>query len=65
MNLMKKARKKKTAKQAKLKAIVMKTTFNTTSTVNVCTVFDVKDKTNVCIRLLHNKMNLKKTCQDT
>ena len=62
---MKKARKKKTAKQAKLKAIVMKTTFNTTSTVNVCTVFDVKDKTNVCIRLLHNKMNLKKTCQDT
>ena len=62
---MKKTRKKKTAKQAKLEAIIMKTTFNTTSTVNVCTVFDVKDKTNVCIRLLHNKMNLRKTCQDT
>ncbi len=43
----------------------MKTTFNTTFTVNVCTVFDVKDKTNVCIKLLHNKMNLEKTCQDT
>ncbi len=65
MNLMKKTRKKKTAKQAKFEAIVMKTTFNITSTVNVCTVFDVKDKTNVCIKLLHNKMNLKKTCQDT
>ncbi len=62
---MKKMRKKKTAKQAKLEAIVMKTTFNTTSTVDVCTVFDVKDKTNVCIKLLHNKMNLKKTCQNT
>ncbi len=57
---MKKTRKKKTAKQAKLKAIVMKMTFNTTSTVDVCTMFDVKDKTNVCIKLLHNKMNLKK-----
>ncbi len=65
MKKMKKMRKKKTAKQAKLEAIVMKTTFNTTSTVDVCTVFDVKDKTNVCIKLLHNKMNLKKTCQNT
>ena len=62
---MKKTRKKKTAKQAKLKAIVMKMTFNTTSTVDVCTMFDVKDKTNVCIKLLHNKMNLGKICQDT
>ncbi len=62
---MKKAREKKTVKRAKLEAIVMKTTFNTTSTVDVCTVFDVKEKTNVCIRLLHNKMNLGKTCQDT
>ncbi len=62
---MKKMRKKKTAKRAKLKAIIMKTTFNTTSTVDVCTVFDVKDKTNVCIKLLYNKMNLEKTCQDT
>jgi hypothetical protein len=60
MNLMKKTREKKTAKRAKLEAIVMKTTFNTTSTVDVCTVFDVKDKTNVCIKLLHNKMNLEK-----
>ena len=58
-------RKKKTAKRAKLEAIVIKTMFNTTSTVDVCTIFDVKDKTNVCIKLLHNKMNLKKTCQDT
>jgi len=65
MNLMKKTRKKKIAKRAKLEAIVMKMTFNTTSTVDVCTVFDVKDKTNVCIKLLHNKMNLEKTCQDT
>jgi len=62
---MKKTREKKTAKRAKFKAIVMKTTFNTTFTVDVCTVFDVKDKTNVCIKLLHNKMNLEKTCQDT
>ncbi len=62
---MKKTRKKKTAKQAKLEAIVIKTTFNTTFTVDVYTVFDVKNKTNVCIKLLHNKMNLRKTCQDT
>ncbi len=62
---MKKTRKKKTAKRTKLEAIIMKMTFNITSTVDVCTVFDVKDKTNVCIKLLHNKMNLKKTCQDT
>ena len=65
MNLMKKTRKKKTAKRTKLEAIIMKITFNTTSTVDVYIVFDVKDKTNVCIKLLHNKMNLKKTCQDT
>jgi len=65
MNLMKKMRKKKTAKRAKLETIVMKMMFNTTSTVDVCTVFDVKNKTNVCIKLLHNKMNLRKTCQDT
>ena len=65
MNLMKKTRKKKIVKQAKLEAIVMKMTFNTTFTVDVCTMFDVKDKTNVCIKLLHNKMNLKKICQDT
>ncbi len=58
-------RKKKTAKRAKLETIVMKMMFNTTSTVDVCTVFDVKNKTNVCIKLLHNKMNLRKTCQDT
>ena len=62
---MKKMRKNKTAKRTKLKAIVMKMMFNTTSTVDVCTVFDVKDKTNVCIKLLHNKINLEKTCQDT
>ena len=62
---MKKIRKKKTAKRAKLKAIVMKMIFNTTFTVDVYTVFDVKDKTNICIKLLHNKMNLRKTCQDT
>ncbi len=65
MNLMKKMRKKKIAKRAKLEAIIMKMTFNITFTVDICTVFDVKDKTNVCIKLLHNKMNLKKTCQDT
>ncbi len=58
-------REKKIAKRVKLEAIVMKMTFNTTSTVDVCTVFDVKNKINVCIKLLHNKMNLKKTCQDT
>ncbi len=62
---MKKTRKKKIVKQAKLEAIVIKMTFNTTSTVDLYTMFDVKDKTNVCIKLLHNKMNLGKTCQDT
>ncbi len=62
---MKKTREKKAAKRAKLESIVIKMMFNTTSTVDVCTVFDVKDKTNVCIKLLHNKMNLRKTCQDT
>ncbi len=62
---MKKTREKKTAKRTKLEAIIMKMMFNITSTVDVCTMFDVKDKTNVCIKLLHNKMNLKKTCQDT
>ncbi len=60
MNLIKKMRKKKIAKRAKLEAIIMKMTFNITFTIDVCTVFDVKDKTNVCIKLLHNKMNLKK-----
>ncbi len=59
---MKKTRKKKTVKRAKLEAIIMKMTFNTTSTVDVYTVFDVKNKTNVCIKLLHNKINLGKTC---
>ncbi len=58
-------RKKKIAKQVKLKAIIMKMIFNTTSNVDVYTVFDVKDKINVCIKLLHNKMNLEKTCQNT
>jgi len=62
---MKKMRKKKIAKQVKLKAIIMKMIFNTTSNVDVYTVFDVKDKINVCIKLLHNKMNLEKTCQNT
>ncbi len=52
-------RKKKIVKQVNLEAIIMKTTFNTTSTVNIYTVFDVKDKTNVWIKLLHHKMNLK------
>ncbi len=59
---MKKTRKKKTVKRAKLEAIIMKMTFNTTSTVDVYTVFDVKNKTNVCIKLLQNKINLGKTC---
>ena len=58
-------RKKKIIKRMKLEVIVMKTTFNTTSTVDVCTLFDVKNKINVYIKLLHNKMNLRKTCQDT
>jgi len=44
---MKKMRKKKIAKQVNLEVIIMKMTFNTTSTVNVYIVFDVKDKTNV------------------
>ena len=30
-----------------LEAIVMKMTFNTTFTVNVYTMFNVKDKTNI------------------
>jgi len=60
MKKMKKMKKMKIAKRAKLEAIIMKTTFNITFTVDVYTVFDVKDKINICIKLLHNKMNLKK-----
>ncbi len=44
---MKKAKEKKTAERADVKAITMKTTFNTTSIANVCIVFNVKDKINV------------------
>ncbi len=44
---MKKAKKKKTAKRANVKAIAIKTTFNIIFIVNVCTVFNVKDKINV------------------
>jgi len=58
IELMKKTRKKKTAKQTDLKVIATKTTSKLTSTVEVCTVFDVKDETNVCVRLLQIKMNL-------
>jgi hypothetical protein len=42
---MKKTREKKTVKQTDLEVIVMKTTSELTSTVEVCTVFDVKDET--------------------
>jgi hypothetical protein len=55
---MKKTREKKTAKQTDLEVIAMKTTFELTFIVKVCTVFDVKDETNVCVRLLRIKMNL-------
>jgi hypothetical protein len=58
IKLMKKTKKKKTAKQTDLEIIVMKTTSELTSTVKVCTVFDVKDETNVCVKLLRIKMNL-------
>ncbi len=44
---MKKAKEKEAAKRANVKVITMKTTFNITFIVNVCTVFNVKDKTNV------------------
>jgi hypothetical protein len=55
---MKKTRKKKTTKQTDLEIIVIKTTSELTSTVEVCTVFDVKDETNVYVKLLQIKMNL-------
>jgi hypothetical protein len=55
---MKKTRKKKTAKQTDLEVIAMKTASELTSTVKICTVFDVKNETNVCVRLLRIKMNL-------
>ncbi len=44
---MKKAKEKKTAKRANVKAIAMKTTFNITFIANVCIIFNVKDKINV------------------
>ncbi len=44
---MKKAKEKKITKRANVKAITMKTAFNTISIVNVCIIFNVKDKTNV------------------
>ncbi len=44
---MKKTKEKKAAKRADVKAITMKTAFNITSIVNVCIIFNVKDKTNV------------------
>ena len=44
---MKKAKEKKTAKRADVEAIAMKTAFNTTFIVNVCIIFNVKDKINV------------------
>jgi len=44
---MKKTKEKKTTKRANVKAIAMKTTFNITFIVNVCIVFNVKDKINV------------------
>jgi len=44
---MKKAKEKKTTKRADVKVIAMKTAFNTISIVNVCIIFNVKDKINV------------------
>jgi len=71
--LTKKARDKKIAKQAIINVITMKTTFEN-SNLNVAKpifvnqvyiVFDVKDKTNVCVKLLRIKMNLILICSNT
>jgi len=55
---MKKTRKKKIAKQTNFKVIVIKTASELTSTVEVCIVFNVKDKINVYVKSLQIKMNL-------
>jgi hypothetical protein len=62
---MKKIRKKKTAKQTDLEVIIMKTAFKLTSIVKICIVFDVKNETNVYVKLLQIKMNLIQTCSNT
>jgi len=49
---MKKTKEKNTAKQTDFEVIAMKTTSELTFTVEVCIVFDVKDETNVCVKLL-------------
>jgi len=49
---MKKIKKKKTAKQTDLEVIVIKTALKLTFIVEVCIVFDVKDETNVYVKLL-------------
>jgi len=58
IELMKKIRKKKIAKQTDLEVINIKTTSELTSTVEVCIMFDVKNETNVYVKLLQIKMNL-------
>jgi hypothetical protein len=62
---MKKTRKKKIAKQTDLEIIVTKTASELTFIVEVCIVFDVKDETNVYVKLLRIKMNLIQTCSNT
>jgi len=53
---MKKMRKKKIIKQMKLIIIVTKMILKITSSIEVSTAFDVKDKTNIYIKLLQSKM---------
>jgi len=71
--LIKKAKNEKVAKQTIIDVIVMKIAFES-SNLNVakptfidqvCIVFDVKEKINVCVRLLRIKMNLILICSNT
>jgi len=65
IKLIKKTRKKKIVKQTNFEVITMKTTSELTFIIKVCIVFDVKDETNVYVKLLQIKMNLIQTCTNT
>ncbi len=70
--MIKKIKKKNVAKQAIINAIAMKIAFESqhlnvtksTSTNQVCIVFDVKNKTNIRVKLLRITTNLISICQN-
>lgn len=49
--LMKKLKNEEAKKQTTVMKTVVETTFDAAPSEEVCTVFDVKDKTNMCIRM--------------